>query len=780
MKLFQVYLAIILATFVQTASAQPLVDWQLIGNVVAAGQFLGTTNPQPLHLQTMLGQPMRFRTNFGAAPLGAGNRMIITDGGFGNNGGQIAIGNNLPNVFVPADRFHIHQTGGPTNVRITANFTGNTATDGVSLGLRGIPPAAIVDAFEIHQWEDAPIDFFTNDPNVTVHDRKMRIWHDPVTNEPRVGIGFGANELTYLHLGGFLNTLGTGYRNWMNVGTLYSSANVISPDNMYVGLRQYGDDIVDAVINWGNNPLVSPVADRLRFVFTSFPGNGVASTNDGLELGRMIVQSINPGNVRGFVGFGDFFTNLTEPQNTVEILSPFPVNTVGGSSGLRFTNLTTASPTTVNPGLGVLAVDGIGDVIYVPYNFPFASVCGSATPSQLIGLSEVQLNNFDFHFSGQGGLNNNVGIGTNCVNPLNAKLHITQSSGNFGTIGSYIVNFDDAGTAFNQEVKGLQVYVPGVTSSVGVGQIAGQFITTGVKLNVSVDATATNFFPGNGTVNYASRNIATGGDINYGVFGNASGSLFANYAVYGSCLPSSGNTPPTGPNYAGYFDGDVVRTGSDNFTSDVSLKQNIQNVDDAMSLLMQLFPKTFYFDTAAHQNFDLPSKKQYGLIAQDVSPIFPELVSSAIHPPVLDSLGNIITPAEPYLTLNYQAFIPLLIKGMKEQQLLIDSLFQCSNLRTGSVPTQSITLESDIILYQNVPNPFSDETTIRYFIPENASNPRILFYDETGRMIKEESIYSLGNGTLSIKTSGLSSGIYSYSLEVSDKIVQTRKMQKIK
>ena len=112
---------------------------------------------------------------------------------------------------------------------------------------------------------------------------------------------------------------------------------------------------------------------------------------------------------------------------------------------------------------------------------------------------------------------------------------------------------------------------------------------------------------------------------------------------------------------------------------------------------------------------------------------------------------------------------------------VVDSLISSSNgNRTGTTPNQSITLESDIILYQNMPNPFADETSIRYFIPENASSARILFYDETGREMKAEPIQTLGNGTLTIKTSNLASGIYSYALEVNGKIMQTRKMHKVK
>ena len=74
----------------------------------------------------------------------------------------------------------------------------------------------------------------------------------------------------------------------------------------------------------------------------------------------------------------------------------------------------------------------------------------------------------------------------------------------------------------------------------------------------------------------------------------------------------------------------------------------------------------------------LPSGKQWGLIAQDVEPILPELVSTVEHPAQYDSLGNLEYAAFTFKTLNYQAFTGILIQAVKEQNSKIDSL-QISN-----------------------------------------------------------------------------------------------------
>jgi hypothetical protein len=161
--------------------------------------------------------------------------------------------------------------------------------------------------------------------------------------------------------------------------------------------------------------------------------------------------------------------------------------------------------------------------------------------------------------------------------------------------------------------------------------------------------------------------------------------------------------------------------------------------------------------------------------------VLPELVKDGVMPERRDSAGNVISPELSYKTLNYTELIPFLIKGMQEQQEIIDSLRNSGNSRmannTGS-NTQTIELSSDVILYQNMPNPFNDETVISYFIPDNVNAAKMIFYDETGRVIKEEPVENRGNGSVNLKTSSLAAGVYTYALEVNGKIIQVRKMQK--
>lgn len=82
-------------------------------------------------------------------------------------------------------------------------------------------------------------------------------------------------------------------------------------------------------------------------------------------------------------------------------------------------------------------------------------------------------------------------------------------------------------------------------------------------------------------------------------------------------------------------------------------------------------------------------------------------------------------------------------------------------------------------LFPNYPNPFQNETTIRYYIPEKVS-VKVRILNGAGEIVTElaEGIKGKGSYQLNIPTSSLSSGIYYYQL-VSNRIVLTKKMLKI-
>ena len=72
-------------------------------------------------------------------------------------------------------------------------------------------------------------------------------------------------------------------------------------------------------------------------------------------------------------------------------------------------------------------------------------------------------------------------------------------------------------------------------------------------------------------------------------------------------------------------------------------------------------------------------------------------------------------------------------------------------------------------LSQNYPNPFNPQTTIEYSIP-NKSEIEIVVYNLLGQNVYQQNRKDIDTGTYKMKFNGngLSSGIYFYSLKVTE------------
>ncbi|MCF8462248.1 MAG: tail fiber domain-containing protein [Flavobacteriales bacterium] len=113
-----------------------------------------------------------------------------------------------------------------------------------------------------------------------------------------------------------------------------------------------------------------------------------------------------------------------------------------------------------------------------------------------------------------------------------------------------------------------------------------------------------------------------------------------------------------------YFNG-ADRGGFNNSTgvytsvSDKRLKKNIESLDGMLGKIMLLNPSKYNFKTQSDDE-----AKCYGLIAQELEEVFPEFVTINGD----DSNGNGITDLR---MVSYTELVPVLIKGMQEQQEMI-------------------------------------------------------------------------------------------------------------
>lgn len=102
-----------------------------------------------------------------------------------------------------------------------------------------------------------------------------------------------------------------------------------------------------------------------------------------------------------------------------------------------------------------------------------------------------------------------------------------------------------------------------------------------------------------------------------------------------------------------------VQTSSLDLNSDKRLKNNITTIDKKVTeKIKQLNPVTYYWNSEGKAKGG-NDKLQYGLIAQEIERIFPDMVNTDI---------------KGYKSVNYIELIPVLLKAIQEQQKEIEVL----------------------------------------------------------------------------------------------------------
>ena len=205
-------------------------------------------------------------------------------------------------------------------------------------------------------------------------------------------------------------------------------------------------------------------------------------------------------------------------------------------------------------------------------------------------------------------------------------------------------------------------------------------------------------------------------------------------------------------------------------TSDERLKTEIEPISNSLENLMKLNGVSYNLHSKPAAGEDglraarVYDKKSIGLIAQELMTVYPELVDQ-------DSDG--------YYAVDYIGLIPVLIESIKEQQNKINELnekLEKVEAKQSNNYALDEAFSTKSVLKQNAPNPFKNETTIEYFVPENATSASIYIYDMTGAQLKEFKINSKGNDKLTIKGSEFKAGMYIYSLIVDGQLIDTKRM----
>lgn len=235
-----------------------------------------------------------------------------------------------------------------------------------------------------------------------------------------------------------------------------------------------------------------------------------------------------------------------------------------------------------------------------------------------------------------------------------------------------------------------------------------------------------------------------------------------------------GNTDPNG--YRLYINGDAYATGQW-ISSDQRYKKGRKKIGNALEMIDEIEGVTYTFKAKIETNaLRTPEGVQYGIMAQELEEVIPELVR---------------THKDGYKAINYQGLIPVLIEAIKEVKsentLLREELNTIKELITNNagntnnneaIPLQSIkdNMSTQSRLFQNIPNPSKMATRIAYYVPLSSRQVTLHIFDLSGKKMKTYLNLRSGDGEVTITNNELTSGMYHYSLTIEGRILDTKKM----
>lgn len=223
--------------------------------------------------------------------------------------------------------------------------------------------------------------------------------------------------------------------------------------------------------------------------------------------------------------------------------------------------------------------------------------------------------------------------------------------------------------------------------------------------------------------------------------------------------------------------------------SDKRLKKDIAPLQNALSKVKALNPVSYEYDNTLLKDTKFSEGKTNGFLAQELLEIVPEAVRQ-------HESGT--------LMVNYDAVIPVLTEAIQEQQVLIESKDEAIvelNNQVSSVKEELENLKNLLqamcengcsafnktsgnnnndlqgaVLEQNAPNPFNQNTQIRYFLPETVNTAQLFIYDMSGKQLKAMDITSRGAGSSIIEANEFSAGLYIYTLVADGIEVASKRM----
>ncbi|MFZ3136590.1 MAG: tail fiber domain-containing protein [Thermodesulfovibrionales bacterium] len=127
--------------------------------------------------------------------------------------------------------------------------------------------------------------------------------------------------------------------------------------------------------------------------------------------------------------------------------------------------------------------------------------------------------------------------------------------------------------------------------------------------------------------------------------------------------------------YKLYVSGSAYAT-SGWFTSDKKFKKDVTPIESALSKVLQINGVSFNWDIKGYEEKGFSEGRHYGVIAQEIEKVLPEVVKTVRFKPKGKEEIEIVPEEEKVeeKAVAYTELIPILIEAIKEQQKEIDGL----------------------------------------------------------------------------------------------------------
>ncbi len=541
--------------------------------------------------------------------------------------------------------------------------------------------------------------------------------------------------------------------------------------------------------------------------------NGGAGQNTA--LGSKALFANTSGSRNTATGFNAMFSNTTGANNVANGSNAMFLNTTGSSNvaygnSALFLNTTGSSNTAIGSSTMLSNTTGSSNVA-IGSSALVSNSTGSFNVANGIGALLNNTTGFSNVATGINALRNNQ-TGNNLV-AIGDSAMLNQNGGNgFNTaVGSKalfanITGQENTATGYNALLNntgnfntafGTSALVNNTTgiSNVGIGTNAIIANTTGANNTaIGVNALNINATGSNNTAIGRSANVSVGNLTNATAVGNGAITDASNKIRFGNTAVTS-------------IGGQVSYTTF----SDGRFKQNIKEETHGLDFIKKLKPVSYNYNVNSIDNFwgikestedkanadvqkakAVQLKKRYtGFLAQDVDKAAKSVGYdfSGIDKPEDDSKST--------WGLRYSDFVVPLVKAVqelsaendalssanKELKNRLDKIEQLLLVNTNTaIPQQTVVLSSpetqpnNAVLFQNAPNPFKAQTTIQYFLPQQATTAYLQISTSDGKLLKQITLTARGKGQVNLQTAQLAAGTYRYSLIMNGQLIDTKTM----